>query len=112
MKTINQFFLLFILLLVFGCGISVPEDKLDYVGEWKSGTMYLSIKQDGSVNYKRIKGSATTTVSAPLKRFVGDNFEVGIGMFTTTFVVNKPPFKAATQWTMTVDGIELVKSNT
>jgi hypothetical protein len=38
-----------ILLFLSGCGISVPEEKSRYVGEWQSKEMYLLILQDGSV---------------------------------------------------------------
>ena len=101
---------LLVLFCLVGCGKPVPPEKSAYVGEWKEKTMYLLITQDGSVRYKRLKGGATTSVEGPLKGFVGDNFEVGIGPAVTTFVVSRPPFEDAGKWKMVVDGIELVRT--
>jgi hypothetical protein len=85
----------------------VPPEKAAYVGEWQSPAMYLLITQDGSVSYKRVKGGSTTSIEGPLKGFVGDNFEVGIGPMTTTFVVSQAPYKDGGQWKMVVDDVEL-----
>ncbi len=65
---------------------------------------------DGSVRYNRIKGGATSSIDGPLKGFVGDNFEVGIGPLCTTFIVNKPPYQDGDAWKMVVDDIELTKT--
>lgn len=91
------------------CNASVPPERARYVGEWKDVTMQLLITRDGSVKYERVKGSTTTKVSGPLKGFVGDDFEVGFGPFSTTFVVSKPPYRAGDAWRMVVDDVELVK---
>jgi hypothetical protein len=97
-------------LLLTGCGKPVPIEKVDYVGEWQEKTMYLLITQDGSVRYKRIKGGTTSSVEGPLKAFEGDNFSVGIGPMSTTFVVSKPPYQDKGRWKMVVDGLELTKT--
>lgn len=96
--------------LMYGCGIEVPPDKKDYVGEWQSREMYLLILQDGSVKYSRIKGGVTKTVSGPLRGFEGNNFVVGVSLIKTTFVVSEPPHLDGSQWKMTVDGVTLVKT--
>ena len=94
-----------------GCGKPVPPEKSAYVGEWQRPEMYLLITQDGSVRYKRIKGGATTSVEGPIKEFQGDNFTVGVGPMTTTFEVSVRPHQTAEgEWRMTVDGVELIKS--
>ena len=98
-----------VLLLLAACANPVPPEKAAYVGDWSAPGMNLLITQDGSVAYKRIKGGVTTSVNAPLKKFEGDNFVVGIGMWTTTFVVSKPPGQDAGRWKMTVDGVELTR---
>jgi hypothetical protein len=102
----------FVLLLALaGCSTPVPPDKLAYVGEWKDPAMYLLITADGSVSYKRLKGGASTSITAPLKRFDGDDFVVGIGPMSTTFVVSQPPRSDDKgQWTMVVDGVKLVRT--
>lgn len=97
-------------LFLYGCGIQVPEEKAQYVGEWRAPQMYLLITQDGSVEYKRIKGGARTSVSGPLRAFEGDNFVVGIPVFSTTFIVSKVPYEENGQWKMVVDGVTLTRT--
>ena len=100
------------MLLLAACANPVPPEKSAYIGEWDAPGMSLLITQDGSVAYKRIKGGVTTTINAPLKKFEGNNFVVGIGLWTTTFVVSKPPREEAGRWKMTVDGVELTRTYT
>jgi hypothetical protein len=97
------------LLLLSACGQPVPADKAAYVGEWRAQGMTLTVMQDGRVLYKRIKGNATTSIDAPLRRFEGDNFVVGIPYISTTFEVSKPPYQEAGTWKMVVDGVELTR---
>ena len=96
---------------LFGCGQPVPQDKLAYVGEWQTKTMYLLITADGSVVYKRLRGGATTSIEGPLKSFDGDHFDVGIGPMSTKFVVSKPPYVEDGAWKMVVDGVELTRTD-
>ena len=91
-------------LLLAACANPVPPEKSAYVGQWNAPGMSLLITQDGSVDYKRVKGGVNT--------FEGDNFIVGVGLWTTTFVVSKPPSEAAGRWKMTVDGVELIRAAT
>jgi hypothetical protein len=97
-------------LLLTACGKPVPPEKSAYVGEWQEKTMYLLITQDGSVRYKRLKGGASTSIEGPLKGFTGDNFDVGIGPMSTTFLVSRPPYQEKGQWKMVVDGVELTRT--
>ena len=89
-------------LVLSACGKAVPPDKAAYVGEWRAQTMDLLVTQDGTVAYKRIKGGVTTSVNAPLRRFDGDNFVVGLPLISTTFEVSKPPYEEAGRWKMVV----------
>ena len=109
MKVIRLLLLLALVVSMVGCGKPVPPEKSTYVGEWQEKTMYLLITQDGSVKYKRLKGGVSTSVEGPLKGFNGNNFEVGIGPMTTTFVVSKAPYQEGDKWKMVVDEVELVK---
>jgi len=90
----------------------VPEDKASYVGEWqeRKQTMYLLITQDGSIRYKRLRGGASTSIEAPIRGFEGDDFHVGVGPFSTRFVVSAPPYQDQDGWKMVVDGVELVRT--
>lgn len=91
-------------------GIPVPPDKQDYVGMWASSEMQLSISKGGRVEYKRSSGSGSKSISAPIQKFVGNNFVVGALGINTTFVVSELPHQDSTGiWKMTVDGVELTK---
>jgi hypothetical protein len=108
--TCRHFLLAIALIVAFaGCAQSVPADKSDYIGEWKAPGMTLLITQDGSVQYERIKGGGKTKVTGPIQKYEGNNFSVGIGFLSTTFVVSKPPYQASGVWKMVVDGVELTK---
>ena len=99
------------LLLVAACGAGkpLPPDKAAYAGDWRAKDMRVVITLDGSVSYERRDGTNSKSINAPLQRFEGDNFVVGVGPLTTTFVVSKPPWRDEALWKMTVDGVELVK---
>ena len=98
-------------LALAGCAKPVPADKSAYIGEWQEPAMYLLITADGSVSYKRLRGGSTTTIEGPLKTFSGNNFDVGMGPMSTTFVVSKPPYQVDGKWKMVVDGVELTRTN-
>lgn len=110
MKLAQRLFLLGALFSLLGCGKPVPPEKSAYVGEWQAQNMYLCITQEGSVRYERTEGSVTTSVEGPLKGFMGDDFEVGVGPIATTFVVSKPPHQHGDEWKMTVDDVELIRA--
>lgn len=100
--------LVFITLFVLiGCSKPLPDNKLSYVGEWESKEMYLLILADGTVAYQRLQNGGSTSINAPLKEFVGDDFVVGIAFLTTTFDVTKPPYQIDGEWFMVVDGVKL-----
>ena len=65
-------------LLLAACAKPLPPDKAAYAGEWDSPTMALLITQGGSVAYKRVEGNSSTSINAPLKAFVGNDFVVGV----------------------------------
>jgi len=109
MKLLRAAIAAFLLALLAGCGDPLPKDKLDYAGEWHGKDMLLIIAQDGSLRYKRVKGGSSTTVSAPIQRFEGASFWVGIGPLATKFDVTVPPHKEGNAWRMVVDGVELTR---
>jgi hypothetical protein len=96
-------------LLLAACGQPVPPAKSAYVGAWKADRMALLITADGFVRYERQNGNGRTSINAPIQRFDGDNFVVGVGFLRTTFVVSRPPHREGSRWKMTVDGVELVR---
>lgn len=88
----------------------VPADKLDYVGNWQGKDMQLSMTKEGKVDYKRGKPNDKVHLSLDLQGFNGNNFDVGVPFLRTTFVVSKPPHREGGKWKMTVDGVELTRS--
>ena len=96
-------------LLLAACAKPLPPDKAAYAGEWDAPTMTLLITPSGSVAYKRVEGNRSTSISAPLKAFVGNDFVIGVGPLDTTFKVSMPPHQDQGQWKMIVDGVELTR---
>jgi hypothetical protein len=96
--------------LFSGCNsIPIPEEKRTYVGTWEGVGFHLTITGDGGVNYRRVNGNITKTVTGPVKSFKGNDFIVGVLFITTTFKVQHPPYMEGNEWLMVVDGVELKK---
>ena len=96
-------------LLLAACAEPVPQARAAYVGEWRAPDMRLTISAEGHVSYERRQGGNSRSINAPIQGFEGDNFRVGVGPFSTTFVVSRPPRLENGAWRMTVDGVELVR---
>jgi hypothetical protein len=97
-------------LALSACGVPVPAERADYVGEWQHPAMYLLITEDGSIRYRRIRGGATTSIEGPLRGFDGPHFSVGVWPMVAKFEVSVPPHQADGEWRMVVDGVELVRA--
>lgn len=96
--------------LLSGCNsIPIPEEKRNYVGTWEGVGFHLTISENGNVDYRRVEGKYTKTVTGPVKSFEGDDFVVGVLFLTTTFDVQHPPYQDGDEWLMVVDGVELIK---
>jgi hypothetical protein len=96
--------------LVSGChSIPIPEEKRSYVGTWEGIGFHLTIRENGGIDYRRVNGKYSTSVTGPLKSFIGDDFVVGVLFVTTTFEVQHPPYLEGDDWFMVVDGVELKK---
>ena len=98
-----------LLVLLAGCSESLPVEREEYAGLWRNQYIVLYIGMDGSVQYKKQVGNATTSINAPIKTFMGDDFEVGVGPFSTVFKVSKPPYRDGKTWKMVVDEQELTR---
>jgi hypothetical protein len=93
--------------LLVGCAQPLPPDRSDYAGTWVGKDIVLQIDPTGTVAYRREQEGSKVTINAPIKRFDGDDFEVGIGPAVTRFDVTRPPADVDGEWRMTVDGREL-----
>ena len=96
--------------ILAACSKPIPSERFDYVGEWQNKEMYLLILKDGTVSYKRLKNGSTVSVNGPLKEFKENNFVVGFSFLTTTFNVSQKPTRINNKWKMTVDGVQLTKT--
>lgn len=109
-----RFLLLAAGLLAFQPGyadpVAVPQAKSAYVGEWLGEKMRLKIQQDGHVEYMRDRPGKHLNLNVDLQGFDGDNFDVGTSFLRSTFVVSKPPHREDGKWKMTVDGVELTRT--
>ena len=115
-KPVSLVILVAALPMLSACGQAVPDDKAAYVGEWHAQAMDVELTKDGAVHYKRVRNDSamadttTTSINAPLRRFEGNNFIVGIPFLSTTFEVSTPPHQEAGTWKMVVDGVELTRT--
>ena len=89
--------------------VPVPPEKMAYVGDWQGKDMRLQLAKDGKVKYKRDRPDKQMDLSLDLQGFDGDNFDVGVLLVRSTFVVTKPPHRVGDKWKMTVDGVELTR---
>jgi hypothetical protein len=111
MRKLALVFIAAVALLLSACSEPLSKDRLAYAGEWQAPQVYLLITPDGRVEYKRQREGGNVSIEAPIKNFEGDNFVVGVGPFTTTFVVSQPPRQGEDgKWKMTVDGVELTRT--
>jgi hypothetical protein len=103
-------FLVFFTVLMTACNsIPIPEEKKTYVGTWEGVGFYLTITDDGAVDYRRVNGRSTKKITGPVTDFRGDDFVVGVLFITTRFEVQHPPYMEGDDWFMVVDGVELKK---
>ena len=86
-------------------GISIPDDKSAYVGEWSSPGYRLSIAPSGKIHYERHASNVETKLDIPIQKFAGDDFIAGALIWTTTFHVTEPPHRTDAGWRMTSDGV-------
>ena len=91
---------------LIACTKPFPTEKAGYVGEWHGIATALLITQDGNVACRRLHKGVDTSIDAPLKAFQGDDFVVGVGPVTTTFVVTVPPHQDGGVWKTPVDGVK------
>ncbi|RUO75050.1 hypothetical protein CWI80_06910 [Pseudidiomarina sediminum] len=106
----KRYLLIFVVLLTLvGCTQPIPQDKLNYVGEWHGDGVYLLISADGLMAYQRVDGSTQIQMQGPLKEFNGDDFVYGFFVWTSTFEVSQAPYFEDGSWYMVVDGVKLKK---
>ena len=101
-----------LLVVLGGCikeSLPLPEDKKSYAGHWENSNISLKISMDGKVSYKKVEDSRKISIDDYITAFDKDNFIVGVWIATTTFEVQKAPFKEGDRWAMVVDGSKLYR---
>ena len=92
-----------------GCSGSLPGEKSAYVGLWETQEVSLRVRESGCVDYRRNQGGRRVEIHAPIQRFEGDDFWVGIWLLSTRFEVGQPPYLEGGVWKMSVDGRTLTR---
>ena len=103
-----RYLIVCLIALVACSGLTIPEEKKQYIGDWQSSNVRILITEDGYLHYIKQEGM-TTTIDAPLTGFDEDGFSSGIGCIKTKFIVNEKPTEENGRWTMTVDGHKLIR---
>lgn len=113
----RTFFVAFLFALVGGDGLaldfmshSLPEDKQAYVGRWHGQGVELELTPEGKVRYVTRRGSTSKSMFAQLRKFEGDHFEAGVWILAKNFEVSEPPAYRNGRWSMTVNGVRLLRS--
>ncbi|MDX1802467.1 MAG: hypothetical protein R3292_00200 [Alcanivorax sp.] len=102
--------LLTLLLSLTACRKPLPQDRLDYAGYWTADTMVMLVTPGGQVEFKHLVDDVSTHIGGPLKQFQGNDIQVGFGPLVSTLKVDVPPHRQADgQWTMTVEGVKLIR---
>lgn len=99
-------------LVLLGCAKPLPSEKMDYVGTWVSedNRVNLTITPEGRLEYVNNQPNRQSSLSVPIKNFEGNNFNAGVGPFSTEFKVNQPPQQDNQgNWFMVVDNYTLAK---
>ncbi|MFY2764257.1 hypothetical protein [Arenimonas sp. MALMAid1274] len=105
----KRLLMLLVLGLLVACTKPVPTDHRDYIGLWEGPGMRLDIQPDGDSRYEREREGRSTRISGPAHDFTTSGFKIGIGPLSARFKVSRAPAQVEGQWTMTVDGVALVR---
>jgi len=95
--------------LLAACAKPIPAGHRDLVGTWDGPGMQLEITADGRLAYHRQKGSGNVSIEAPIQEIGAGRFTAGLGPMTTEFRIDRAPRLENGAWTMTVDGVALVR---
>lgn len=100
-----------ITLLLVGCAEPLSEEKLEFVGLWKSNQTSLLITQSGRLEYESQKGAVSTSVSMPIKSIDKSGIEGGFLFFSSSFELQGNPKKEDGMLVLVLDGEKLYKTD-
>jgi|GEM_PF-814648 len=94
-------------ILAVACSRPVPTSRRDYVGVWTAPDRHLAIAADGRLEYQRKSDGTTLELGGRIREIEADQIRVGIWPITSTFRVDRGPHLEGGHWKMTIDGVEL-----
>ena len=97
--------------LIGACSRPVPASRGEYVGLWTAADRYLAITADGRLEYQRKSSGKTVELGGTIRAIEVDEIRAGIWPITSTFRVDRAPHLEGGQWKMTIDGVELCRTD-
>lgn len=100
---------------------TVLKGQENFIGKWQAPHSKIEIGHDGNLQYKASyqqeektentfqQSSSQSNISAPITQINAQRIQVGTGMFSTQFNVNKAPYQQSGQWHMTINNENYVK---
>ncbi|RYZ05466.1 MAG: sel1 repeat family protein [Myxococcales bacterium] len=96
--------------LAGACSHPVPASGEQFVGLWTAADRYLAISADGRLEYQRKSGGNTVELGGVIRSIDSEEIRTGIWPISSTFKVDRAPHLDGDQWKMTIDGVELSRT--
>ena len=93
-----------------GTAQNMRVTKLDFFGTWEGPKMSLRVDNFGNGDLSRFDGKSPVRVFGPLRFPGGNRISIGFGLDPTVLNVTVPPHMEGGAETMTLDGVELVRT--
>ncbi len=87
----------------------VPEKYASLIGTWEGSGIDLVITADGGISYKKISGSGSSEMTAPIKEMTDDHILIKVLFIRQELKINKLPYSENNQKKVRIDGNVLVK---
>jgi hypothetical protein len=84
--------------------------KLDFFGTWEGRKMSLRVDNFGNGDLSRFDGKSPVRAFGPLRFPGGNRISIGFGLDPAVLNVTVPPHMEGGVETMTLDGVELVRT--
>lgn len=100
-------------LLLVSCttGQGIPNNKKEFIWEWRSDTITLIITEEWKLNYKKDSNNSSTSFSWPIQEFTNEYIKAGIWFFSKEFTVDDfPHINAEWKTQVMINGETLFKT--
>jgi uncharacterized membrane protein YhaH (DUF805 family) len=85
--------------------------KSDFVGTWQGQNMSLRVDQYGNTDFSELDGKYSINANGPLRVLDGNRLAIGNWPTYKVLNVTVPPHVEGAAARMTLDGVELIRSN-